>query len=80
MEGGKDTTLSISRCQERTSPSHGTAPFNRMSLSRRQQQHPGWHMVPEVPPYSSSIQLRAEPVAPGDVLRVKLIFEAVPCS
>lgn len=29
VQGEKDTTLSILRCQEGTSPSHGTAPFNR---------------------------------------------------
>lgn len=38
-------------------------------------------MVPEVPPHSSSIQLWANPMVSGDILGVKLIFEAVPgCS
>lgn len=37
-------------------------------------------MVPEVPPHSGSIQLWAEPMAPGDILGVKLIFEAGPGS
>lgn len=77
MQGEKDTTLSILRCQEATSPSHGAALLNRTSLSRL---HPGWHVVPEVPPYGSSIQLWAEPVAPEDTLGAKLILEAVPGS
>lgn len=51
-------------------------PFNRMTLSWRLWHHPWWQMVPEVPPHSSSIQLWAEPVAPGDILGVKFISEA----
>lgn len=35
-------------------------------------------MVPEVPPHHSSAQPWAGPVAPGDILGVKLTFEAAP--